>query len=88
MRTEAPATRPAPIPAPMPETVVITEQEVLLGSAVAGGLIAQPAPGWLATFRRIFASSSEPRTRVKRPSYPPRCPYLESSRMSREMRRL
>ena len=80
MRTHA----PAPIPAP----IVITEREVLLGSAVTGGLIAQPARGRLATFLRIFASSSPGRPREKRRAYPPRCAYLESSRMSREMRRL
>lgn len=76
LRTEAPETLPAP--------VLITEQEVLLGSAVAGGLIAEPAPHRRTAFRRIFARAEHP-PREKRRTYPPRCSYLESSRLSREM---
>jgi hypothetical protein len=79
-RTVAHTAHPAP--------VLITEHEVLLGSAATVALPAAPAQGWLATVRRIFATTSEDRQRPKRHSYPPRSSYLEDSRMSREMRRL
>ncbi|CAN5576252.1 hypothetical protein BH09ACT8_BH09ACT8_26870 [soil metagenome] len=79
-RTVAPAGHPA--------AVLITEQEVLLGSALAGGSAPAPAPRWPATFRRIFAPASGVQRGPKRRSYPSQCAYLEDSRMSREMWRL
>ena len=66
--------------------VLITEQEVLLGSAAAGALPAHPRPRWILALRRVF-SSSEWRVDEHR-SYPPRSSYLENARMSREMYRL
>ncbi len=67
--------------------VLITEQQLLLGSAAVVGLPAAGKRGWFARLRRVFASSETHREHRRR-TYPPRSAYLEKSRMSREMRRL
>jgi hypothetical protein len=80
-----PAAQAAPV-ASHTAPVLITEQEVMLGSAAAGALPADPRPRWILALRRVF-SSSDWRVDEHR-SYPPRCSYLENARMSREMHRL
>jgi hypothetical protein len=74
-------TSPAPV---QPAPVLITAQEVLLGSAAAGAVDLRPR--WILALRRVF-SSSDWRVDEHR-SYPPRQSYLENGRMSREMRHL
>jgi hypothetical protein len=80
-----PAVETVSVAAP-PAPVLITEQEVLLGSAAAGALRANPRPRWILALRRVFSSSGW-RVDEQRP-YRPRCSYLEDARMSREMHRL
>jgi hypothetical protein len=70
-----------------PAQVLITEQEVLFGSAAAGALQAHPRPRWIRALRRALSSSDwhvDPQQR----RYPPRSGYLENARMAREMYRL
>jgi len=67
-------------------TVLITEAEVLLGTAAAIGL-RKKHPGWITVLRRIFAASPDD-SRPKRRTPPPRMDFLEDSRMAREMLRL
>jgi hypothetical protein len=67
-------------------TVLITEAEVLLGTAAATGL-REKHRGWITDLRRIFAAppgDSRPKPRTP----PPRMDFLEDSRMAREMLRL
>jgi hypothetical protein len=78
---------PEPVPKPVPAPVLITEQQVLLGSAAAAGLRAAPAPRWWGVFSRAFARPARQRRREPR-TYPARHQYLEDARMSREMYRL
>lgn len=83
---------PVAVPSSAPPQVVITEQQVMLGSAVA---ISAPVPSRGNPFRafaigvqRVFARS-ESAPRQKRPTYPPRTPvWYSDALMAREMRRL
>jgi hypothetical protein len=77
-----------------PAPVLISEQEVVLGTAVA--LRAQPTPRrrWFeainvlrAAMQRSLARSTQDARPVRR-DYPRRYGYLESGRMAREMDRL
>src|SRR4030088_2419228 len=73
--------------------VLITEQQVLFGTAAAVSP-AETRRRWTeavrvigATLRAVFVASTED-TRPKRRHYPSRNDYLEDSRMAREMLRL
>jgi hypothetical protein len=75
-----------------PRSTLITEQEVVFGTAAA--VPVQPVRWWTGATRvvaeamhRIFVTSSAD-PRPKRRHYPPRATYLEYSRMRREMDRL
>ena len=75
-----------------PAPTLITEQEVMLGTAAAQRV--QPTRWWTAptrvvaaTFRRVVPSPST-QPRPKRRRVPPRANYLEDSRMEREIHRL
>jgi hypothetical protein len=76
----------APVPTPVRAPVLITEQQVLLGSAAAG-LRVTPAPHWLRALSAIFARPAR-EDRWKARTYPAQHRYLEAARMSREMYRL
>jgi hypothetical protein len=67
-------------------TVLITEAEVLFGTAAARGSRRKPR-GWIAVLRQIFAASPN-ESRPTRRTPPPRLDFLEDSRMAREMWRL
>jgi hypothetical protein len=72
--------------APAKPAAVITEQQVLLGSAAA--LAPAPAHRWnvAAAVRELFVA--KPEKAHGRKHYPQRYSYLETSAMSREMDRL
>ena len=89
--------KPADIATPEPviehgteyeQPVLITEQEVLFGTAAA----LHPAKtrrGWLArVFLRGASVTSSEEAKPKRRHYPPRNHFLEDSLMAREMLRL
>jgi hypothetical protein len=83
-----------------PPPTLITEHEVMLGTAAA----LAPAPlfegqdadaeravgrgrsGWIAALARLFTSS--PDRRPPRQHYPPRLDFMEDARLAREMYRL
>lgn len=67
-------------------TVLITEAEVLIGTAAATRL-RKKHRGWITVLRRIFAASPGD-SRPKRRTPPRRLDFLEDSRMAREMLRL
>ena len=77
---------------PSTAPILITEQEVLFGTAVAVPSRRRTAGRWFIDLRRrifgqIFVVSTlEPRPR--RRHHPSRANYLEHSRMAREMHRL
>jgi hypothetical protein len=76
-------------PTQSPTPVLITEQEVMLGSAVAVPL-PRPRPLWrfAEAVRGLFVTSTV-EARPKRRHYPPRRDgFLEQAAMSREMHRL
>ena len=75
-----------------PAPTLITEQEVMLGTAAA--VRVQPTRWWMAptrvvaaTLRRVVPSPSA-QPRPKQRHVPSRASYLEHSRMEREMHRL
>jgi hypothetical protein len=79
--------RPGGVVSPAP--VLITEQEVMLGTAAAtaGALPGTSTGGWIAVLRRLFAPSAD--RRPARRHYPPRRPsWMEEACMAREMDRL
>lgn len=82
VHTQEPSLQPVPTPVPAP--VLITEQQVLLGSAVAAGLRAEPAPRWWSALARVFAKKAR-EDRWKAQNYATRHWYLEDARMQREM---
>ncbi|WP_375485462.1 hypothetical protein [uncultured Mycobacterium sp.] len=68
---------------------LITEQEVLLGTAAA---LAPPSTRWWMRAARVFAAparfaATASDSRPKRRHYPPRLDFIEDSRMAREMYR-
>jgi hypothetical protein len=67
---------------------LITEQEVIFGSAAALAVPASKRRHWLAGLLSSFVLTSRGESRPRRRHYPPRHTYLESSRMAREMERL
>ena len=67
-------------------TVLITEGEVLLSTAVAEGS-RRKRHRWIASLSRIFAAAPT-ESRPKRPHIPSRMSYLEAPSMEREMHRL
>jgi hypothetical protein len=77
------------------QQVLITEQQVLFGTAAALPLRqAKASRRWTeavraiaASLRAAFATSSD-EARPKRRQYPPRTDFLHDSRMAREMMRL
>jgi hypothetical protein len=75
-----------------PAPTLITEQEVIFGTAVA---TLAPATGWWTRAIRVVAvamgrvfTASEKDPRPKRRHYPPRYDFIEDARMAREMHRL
>ena len=66
-------------------TVLITEAQVALGTAVATGLRPKQRR-WVALLGRIFDLPEQ--SRPKRRPNPPRMAYLEQARMARELERL
>ena len=68
-----------------PAEVLITNQQVLFGTAVARGARRTPLGSRLAAaLRRMAAEANQPR----HPHYPRHYTYLEGARMAREMCRL
>ncbi|BBY07980.1 hypothetical protein MNVI_32980 [Mycobacterium noviomagense] len=73
-----------------PAPTLITEQEVLMGTAAA---LAPPSTRWWMRAVRVFAAparvfaTTEPDSRPKPRHYPPRLDFMEDSRMAREMLR-
>jgi hypothetical protein len=78
-----------------PASTLITEQEVIFGTAAA---LSPPSTRWwtraarvlaviLAAPTRMFVTTAAD-SRPKRRHYPPRLDFLEDSRMAREMHRL
>jgi hypothetical protein len=65
--------------------VLITEAEVVLGSAAAAG-VRRKERRWVALLGRIFMPAKELRS-ARRP-YRPSMTYLDRARMAREMERL
>lgn len=73
-----------PVPTPVPAPVLITEQQVLLGSAAATGLHAEPALRRWGLLSRVFGRQArEERWKVQKHSTQQW--YLEQARMRREM---
>src|ERR1700739_1135696 len=66
-------------------TVLITEEEVALGTAAAMA-VRQQERRWVALLSRIFAVPKKSRSK-RRPYLPPMA-YLEQARLAREMERL
>jgi hypothetical protein len=66
-------------------TILITEAEVVLGTAAATGVRGQEHR-WVALLSSIFAWPKK--SRPRRHSYPPTMAYLDRARMAREMDRL
>lgn len=67
--------------------VLITEQEVLAGSAAAAGLRRTSRWSLIAALRHLFARSQRA-PRAPRQHYPRRASYLDGPRMARAMERL
>lgn len=67
--------------------VLITEQEVLTGTAAAAGMRREPRWGWIAALRHPFARSQR-KPRAPRRQYPRRASYLDGPQMARAMERL
>jgi hypothetical protein len=91
--TQAPASAPTPIVDPAKDAALITEQQVLFGSAAA----LAPAPArphfWSRAAHAVAAPVHAVFTRPEKQSrprkhYPQRFNYLEASALSREMDRL
>jgi hypothetical protein len=81
---------PAPVPAaPTRESALITEQQVMFGTAAAATPLrtrrwATALESAAAAARAVFAAPQEPARR----HYPKRYAYLENAVMAREMHRL
>jgi hypothetical protein len=83
-----------------PPPTLITEHEVMLGTAAAlapapsfegqdgaaEGAVGRGKSGWIAAFARLVTPS--PDRRSPRRHYPPRLDFMEDARMAREMYRL
>ena len=83
-----------------PQPTLITEHEVMLGTAAAlapapsyeglegaaEGAAVRGRTGWMAALARLLTSS--PDRRSPRQHYPPRLDFMEGARMAREMYRL
>lgn len=72
-----------------PAPTLITEQEVVLGTAAA---LSPPSTRWWTRAARVFAparmlATTASDSRPKPRHYPPRLDFLEDSRMAREMYR-
>jgi hypothetical protein len=65
--------------------VLITEQEVMLGTAAAVRRRPLPITGWMIGVLRTVAAWRPP---PPRPHYAPRSAYIERAAMAREMDRL
>lgn len=82
-----PTTRSAVPPAkPSSAEVLITEQQVMFGTAAAAGL--RPENRLMAALGRVFASSTTETRSQRQHSVQRRMYYIESARMAREMDRL
>ena len=82
------APRVAPADKAATSEVLITEQEVLFGTAAAlPGRRRHIGRGFGTSMRRLFAVSARP-SRPQRGDYPRRYAFLERSLMAREMGRL
>ncbi len=75
-----------------PAPTLITEQEVIFGTAAA---VPPPSTRWWTRATRVVAvamgrvfTASEKDPRPKRRHYPPRYDFIEDARMAREMHRL
>jgi hypothetical protein len=83
----APTTPSALAPAkPSSAEVLITEQQVMFGTAVAAA--PRRENRLMAALSRIFATSATESRSQRQPSVPRRMYYIESARMGREMDRL
>ncbi len=72
-----------------PAPTLITEQEVVFGTAAA---VRPPSTRWWTRAARVFVSTrasvaTEADSRPKQRHYPPRLDFMEDSRMAREMYR-
>jgi hypothetical protein len=67
-------------------TVLITEAQVVLGTAAATG-VRRKDRRWVALLSRIFVAAPKA-SRPKRRPYQPRMAYLDHPRLAREMERL
>jgi hypothetical protein len=67
-------------------TVLITEAQVVLGTAAATG-VRRKDRRWVALLSRIFVPAPKA-SRPKRRPYQPRMAYLDHPRMARDMERL
>ena len=98
-RADAETTGPAAVEV-APAPTLITEHEVMLGTAAAlapapsyeglegaaEGAAVRGRTGWMAALARLRTSS--PDRRSPRQHYPPRLDFMEGARMAREMYRL
>ena len=87
--TETPTpTTPSAVPSAKPSSaeVLITEQQVMFGTAVAAA--PRRENRLMAALSRIFATSATETRSRRQPSAPRRMYYIESARMGREMDRL
>lgn len=83
--TDLPAVAGSPSPTPAAvDSVVISEQQVLFGSAPALARTPGRRLRWAAVARGWITDAREPARR----HYPGRCAYLEDSLLSRECDRL
>jgi hypothetical protein len=83
--TENP-TPPLPSAEASPAEVVITEQQVMLGTAAVAA--SRPENRLVAALGRIFATSTAESRSRRQQSQPRRMYYIERARMGREMDRL
>lgn len=87
--TENPTpTTPSAVPPAKPSSaeVLITEQEVMFGTAVAAA--SRPENRLMAALGRVFATSTTETRSRRQHSVQRRMYYIESARMAREMDRL
>ena len=83
----APTTRSAVSPTkPSSAEVLITEQQVMFGTAAAAG--SRRENRLMAALRRVFATSTTETRARRQHSVQRRMYYIESARMAREMDRL
>jgi hypothetical protein len=83
-----PRTTPSALPSAKPSSaqVLITEQQVMLGTAVAAA--SRPKNRLMAALGRVFATSTTEAHPQRHRDEPRRMYYIESARMGREMDRL